>query len=437
MIMKLTPLQRKNTSDRLSPIIKGFAAGVLLAGLATIPGHTMIHGSQQNEPNAVDELKNIEKAPEDKNPEKCATIKNVGKVLKHPSKQDILMAVLNELDKDRNPTFNICYSKDGGKTWAFKGNAYDLAVDRVEPNLVYGVGKNSVLVSEDYGESFKTVRRIDASLSMVVKADFRIAGRFYLASDNSNGGLYALSDKGNSMEFYPFYASMKTSDADKRTLQNRRVWDVSQDPASPKTFYVTSEDGAHVNYSKTPGGGFGPTNEDRYFVIRSQNGGNTWQPFSNGLNWHSLKIKGYPDKKGKTRWYADEEGWGIFALDDSGNKWRNIFRCGMIMEHITDPTDSSRHFILAPAKWPREMIIMSSDYGFTWKKLFYDPKMTMGSRDYDPNSIDMDRNGNLYIGRNDGIFIVTKSQISQAESSLNSSLPDGQVFPGVSIVGSK
>ncbi len=342
---------------------------------------------------------------------RCTKIEKIIHAEIHPIRPNIVMAIKSYLDEKFNPVYTLCYSKDFGKSWASKGDMSSFSIDSVDPRFVYGVSFHSILVSEDFGESFTETKHVDQFISMIVRADNKVSGKFYTATGSQDGGLFVLTGHGRDMTFRPFYRSMKIPQQYEITMINRKVWDFWQDPNSSDTFYVTTEDGGHANYKRNERGAYVGENFDDYYIIGTKNGGMNWEPFSKGLNWHSLIIRGFPDNSGKTRWFADTEGWGPRILDEKTKTWIKASVRGATLDHITDPSNPSRHFILLPASQPKQTIFFSEDFGSSWKLLFYQDDLT---RENGPRSLFMDRSGNLLFGANNGIFMITKTQIEYA-----------------------
>lgn len=346
----------------------------------------------------------------------CKTMESVHQLVVHPLKNNIIMAVKATLDSKFFPLYTLCYSDNYGKNWTPKLSLYKVAVDNVDPKFVYGTYENVVYRSDDFGKTFKPVSLITQKLlySMVgppIIADHHVSKKIYTISHGESGGIHVSNDGGDSFSFFPFYKTLTIPSYYQKTMQYRKVWDLYQNPKNPLVFYITTEDGAHYNYNKNSYGKFTSPNYDDYYILRTLDGGKTWQPISNGLDWHSLVIRGFPDASGQTRWFANEEGSiGPYILNEKTKKWVSQKQVGGVsLGHITNPNNQAIHYILT---WFQ--IYLSNDYGMTWQPLFTawspTPKKQMKFQTFT-----IDNSGNLYVAtQNKGLFKATQNEVSSA-----------------------
>lgn len=299
----------------------------------------------------------------------------------------------------------VYYSENRGETWKKSAGIPDstsfinFTIDKVNPNIVYAVDKNTVYLSGDKGKNFQQAGIITSTKDFYtasITADSNVSGKIYVGHHNfgSLWGLYTSSDQGRTFNYKPFSLAVPTTDIP--ITQNRIIWDIKQDQQNQSILYTSSEEGNHKTYKGAP-------HLDTYYIVRSLDDGKNWQAISSGLPWHSTMLEAYADPNTKkTTWLAGTEGLGLFALDEEANTWNKITTniAGPASDYLVDPTNSNNHFF---ATWT--VLGMSSDGGKSWSTLVPHKYPRHFS------SLAIDSLGNLYISDyKSGINVISKEE---------------------------
>jgi photosystem II stability/assembly factor-like uncharacterized protein len=213
-------------------------------------------------------------------------------------------------------------SSDSGRTWSrrFFGSpaVYVIAVvvDPVSPNIVYaGTGNEGVFKSTDYGDTWAAAGTGLSGSITYLTPDPTKSGRLFA----STGQAFFLSaDGGQSWS----------------NVMAMPAWTVTIDPNMPSTVYATT---------RTQG------------VLRSSDGGHTWQPINNGITNLTMRRSApviIDPTNPLTLYVASEGGGAVFKSLDGGSYWFAV-NSGLDELRVTgltmDPRNPSVLYACGPA----------------------------------------------------------------------------------------
>ncbi len=335
-----------------------------------------------------------------------------GDIIVHPQDDDVLFAI-----KTYGVFGDLFVSKDGGLTWNHKMPMGKIVFDNINPNIVYGINGGEIYRSEDGGETFSLVNKTPYFLRSIL-ADKFISEKIYLGlySPNTDAwGIYVSEDGGDTLEFKSFRDSIEVPPEYLNASIGRIPWDIDQDPQNGEIIYITSEDSDHSVYAS----GLWP---DPYFIIRTLDGGDTFEAVSEGLPWHSLVIVSFIDSSGTTQWIAGTEGPGLYKLNLQEKKWSHITSSIYVThDYLIDPINPQIHYIAIG-----ECIQKSTDGGNSWESIACEgeePTRRVDNYSYivlpKPArvvSLALDSKGNLFfVDYFNGIFRITSEEIEEVE----------------------
>jgi len=294
-------------------------------------------------------------------------------------------------------SFSLIYSEDQGKTWIRSQGIPSskpilFTYDNFTPRTVYAASLNVIYKSIDGGKNFTQVGLLNdgaEDIAASIFADRFISGKIYIGNRSSGDkwGIYVSNNGGRSFQFFSIKDSITDVVVDPRILTGRITWDITQDSLDSHVLYITSEEGMHFGYQRTPSGGIlGANNYDPYYIMRTSDGGRTWEPLSSGLPWHSTIIRSYLENKSNTtKIIVGTEGSGLYFLNKTNKTWTRSVNVGVCNDYLVDKWV---HFLLTKTE-----LRMSEDEGTTWAKL-------IAYHSGDTSSyfgIALDSKGNLFI----------------------------------------
>ena len=332
-------------------------------------------------------------------------------VMVHPKNDNIIFAI--------NQSWRLYVSQDAGNSWELSSTMLSsITFDNINASIVYGCGSgnNNVYRSEDGGETFSLVSNLPCR---GILADKFISRKIYLKSFFSIGGnawgLYTSEDGGNTFSFKSFRDSIDVPTEFMNASIGRIFWDIDQDPQNGNIIYITGEDSDHSLYPKPLGSAEA---YDPYFVVRTLDGGNTFEPISNGLGWQGLDVFAFVDPAGETQWLVGTEGTGLYKWQEQEREWIPLAERmaglpngrqygGLFDACIKDPKNPGAFYCSRGAGG----IDVSYDYGQSWGRLWNSDHILAVA------SLSLDSTGNTlysaitpYGGSGGGIFRMNLSR---------------------------
>ena len=259
---------------------------------------------------------------------------------------------------------HVFRSTDGAATWTLvssnlPGNSWNLAVDPVNPLVVYAATYPALLKSVDGGTTWNLANAGLPSSAVLVRIDAGAPSRLYAATDDS--GVYASTDAG------------ATWNPANEGLEWQHIQDLAIDPANPSRIFAASWGGA---VPAGPGGiylsvdagttwslvdlgigglvvGSAVTIDDRNSslvyagvgssvlrgnVLRSEDGGATWTVVNDGLSgYFSYGVAARPGAA--TRAYGIS-GPNVYETSNGGGTWNLLASLQYSMTSLlVDPSD--------------------------------------------------------------------------------------------------
>lgn len=200
----------------------------------------------------------------------------------------------------------IYITHDGGTTWelALAPNttfSTYIALDAVDPNIVYAGNKTQVFVSTDRGRNWKTSGNFPAETYVFTIQPMR-DGTVYLGLNwgrsNTPNGVWVSRDRGATWQLLTFEPLRK----------GLVVHTIAQDPRDG-TLYAGVEIFDHPQPYKPP-------------FLRSSDAGKTWVDISGKtITWHVIEIQ-IDVKRGYV--FAMTEGAGLYGSADRGENWKRL-----------------------------------------------------------------------------------------------------------------
>ena len=307
-------------------------------------------------------------------PWKPLAVESVGQIMAFaPSNPDVMYVVGDQSGQ-------LYRSQDGGITWAKvagsspKGNAYSLAVDKDDPDTIFIGTYAGIFKSENGGDSWEDINT-DISMSGAARS---------IAIDPRDGNIIFA---GLSAMFGGLGGVVRTVDGGvtwERVMDEERVEEVGIAAEVGRMYAKVQEKG--IFYSDDGGdtwaqaegwsGGWGEdlfvsadgemvaTNEDfdgsrfaispanpsvvykgRWAVLRSDDGGQTWEKVWDGLG-EVRKVVAHPEDEDQL--FVVVYGHGIFATRDGGNTWNSVGgkeALSRVVALTVDPQNSQRVYL--------------------------------------------------------------------------------------------
>lgn len=299
--------------------------------------------------------------------------------------------------------YAVYRTEDAGQNWKLSIDGIEMTVihylvaDPAVPGRVYlGMADNTILISEDYGQTFMASKNGKGNTKCIALARNR-PGRLYAVGPRGwewkADALYVSNDSGVNWKLLPSKGI--------EGLDKNQICSVAVSPVNSEEVYV----GRGGEISPGHGG-----------VWRSTNGGKTFTWFSqgmeNGINffrntiWHSgveLAVSGngrylvaagqadsniyyreitdrewhksipvpgshyeiVGDPLAEQRFYLAAKNSGLYRSDDGGKNWEQIYE-GDAYTIACDPVRKDR---IAIALFKEEKVLISEDAGKSWKGL--------------------------------------------------------------------
>lgn len=313
--------------------------------------------------------------------------------------QDLRISKFNDsmiASQVNNGINSIIYSNDHGKTWGVSSGIDSMLLpkftfDNFIPDLVYAASGSKTYQSTDGGKNFVQVGSLsnDQNFSVAsILADNFVSGRIYIGHHNVGDiwGLYISNDGGKTFNF----SSIKgfASNNVPEILKNRIMWNIAQDPQNKDILYTSFEQATHFAYNRNSEGGLMAPSYDDYYIMRTLDGGKTWQPISNGLPWHSIILRPFIDNgTNTTKWLAGNEGTGLYILDENSKSWSKITD-GNYTDYAISLSNPKIHFSAGMVR-----VSMSKDQGKKWFDLLADSN----DNKHRYTAVSLDSKGDLFV----------------------------------------
>jgi photosystem II stability/assembly factor-like uncharacterized protein len=192
----------------------------------------------------------------------------------------------------------------------------DIAIDPNEPNVLYAALQvGYILKSTDAGRTWKLLNKnVDCDVHTIV-IDPSNTQNVYIATgghDSRSGrapgrALYASADGGESWA--------------PKAMNFTREYSVplTMSPTNPKVLYSSLANGQPNSWRGRPGGA-------ESLLIRSQDGGESWEQLSRGLAGADKEFAEaiVIDREQPSRIYAAQRGGDIYASEDAGDSWSSV-----------------------------------------------------------------------------------------------------------------
>ncbi|MDZ7313007.1 MAG: hypothetical protein ONB45_17205 [candidate division KSB1 bacterium] len=228
-----------------------------------------------------------------------------------------------------NPTIGLFVSRNAGTTWEHKGWRDQIKVFYTEAGAngtIWSACGNGVLRSTDAGATWKITTGWEVTEALKVRVDSSHSATVYAATAY---GIFKTTDGG------------RTWQEKNRGLRNTFVSDLVIDRANCARLLAATEDGIYVSTHRgerwalagLKGKGIrtivqDPTRAKIFWagteddgVFRSDDGGETWQPFNHGAQLVTVYTIAIDPKNPDTIYLGTHEG-GVYRSDDGGKSWQ-------------------------------------------------------------------------------------------------------------------
>lgn len=263
-----------------------------------------------------------------------------------PSEPAILYAGVADLFHSRG----IYKSTDRGDHWERSGSGipegvavHDVVVDPSEPSRVYAATGAGVFVSEDAGETWRSLADGMASEVLSSSPDPHAPGGRY-ATTTSAGPLRTTDD---GVTWEPFATTLAPA-------TRSQALDLEVAPCEPDTFYLSTA-GEHFGQQPPEG-----------FLFKSADGGETWEPADEGLEEGIPRLM--VDGRLCSTLFAISRGPALLRSDDGAASWRRL-GTSLVYDLVIDPEDPDLLYAgTASSVVPGEDegFCRSADGGATW-----------------------------------------------------------------------
>jgi photosystem II stability/assembly factor-like uncharacterized protein len=281
-----------------------------------------------------------------------------------------------------NPTM-VFKSTDAGETWDLAGSVqyylYDLAVDPIDPDIIYGCADGSVYRSIDGGATW-TSGGVSGILLNEIVIDPEVTSTLYTVGIASGGNL--------NMGFFKSTDSGTTWTKMALNSYSGRAFCVALDPSDPSTLYIG---GDYTNSGQVPS------------VYKSTDNGNTFSEITTGIDpacrsVHALRV----DATTPAIVYAGTEAGGIYRSTNSGHTWALCSAASILrLKDIRVLPDAPGHVYASCYT----TIYKSTDHGNTWSEC------SNGLHGYDYNNLAVhcDQTARIYTISTSGFFLTSNS----------------------------
>ena len=323
---------------------------------------------------------------------------------------------------------DLVRTENGGNNWeAIAGywNSNDIHVDHhamiIDPvtGRILEGNDGGMYISNDYGDSWQHINNIPLTQFYAIEVDYQLPYRIYGGTQDNNtirtltglvsdwapilggDGFYTLVDPENSDIIYAEYQwgnLFKSTDGGFSMNNISDVW--NDDRTNWSSPVVMDKNNTSTLYFGT------------YRVWKTENGGNNWLPISSdltdgddGSSYHTITTLALSEHNDQMVLAGTDDGH-VHITTNGGANWQDVSDLlpkRWITRVAFDPFDEEKIYAtLSGFRWDESIshVYMSDDLGNSWESISSNlPELPINCIVLDP-----EKEGNIYIGTDSGIF---------------------------------
>jgi len=293
-----------------------------------------------------------------------------------------------------------------------------MIIDPVTGRILEG-NDGGMYISNDYGDSWQHINNIPLTQFYAIEVDYQLPYRIYGGTQDNNtirtltglvsdwapilggDGFYTLVDPENSDIIYAEYQwgnLFKSTDGGFSMNNISDVW--NDDRTNWSSPVVMDKNNTSTLYFGT------------YRVWKTENGGNNWLPISSdltdgddGSSYHTITTLALSEHNDQMVLAGTDDGH-VHITTNGGANWQDVSDLlpkRWITRVAFDPFDEEKIYAtLSGFRWDESIshVYMSDDLGNSWESISSNlPELPINCIVLDP-----EKEGNIYIGTDSGIF---------------------------------